>query len=239
MTRVSRLGIMQPYFLPHLGYFSLIKHTDEWVVFDTPQFIRHGWIERNRILKPGEGWQYIRVPLEKHPHDAGINQVRIRTSEPWRRLILAQIEHYKKNAPYYEEVASFLREALAHETDKIATLNVHLLNTVCSYLGIPFRARVFSECSLQLPEVKAPDEWALYISLALGAAEYVNPPSGESFFDREKYERHNLRLTFLATNTRSYDQRRAVFEPQLSIVDVMMFNSRDQIIEMLDDCSLF
>ncbi len=229
---------MQPYFLPHLGYFSLIKHTDEWVVFDTPQFIRHGWIERNRILKPREGWQYIKVPLEKHNRETPINQVAIRVGEPWRELILAQIEHYKKIAPYYEEVNAFLREALAYETHMISAMNVHLLERVCSYLDIPFHSRVFSECNLDLPKANAPDEWALNISLALGAAEYVNPPGGATFFDRKKYDRHNLRLTFLATNMKQYDQRRAVFQPQLSILDAMMFNSRSEILEMLDDVSM-
>ena len=239
MKRIPKLGIMQPYFLPHVGYFSLIKHTDEWVVFDTPQFIRHGWIERNRILKPGEGWQYIKVPLEKHRRETPINQVRIRVNEPWRELILAQIGHYKKIAPYYEGVIAFLREALAYETDMISAMNVHLLKKVCSHLGIPFRSRVFSECNLELPPVKAPDEWALNISLALGAEEYVNAPGGDSFFDRKKYDQHNLHLTFLAANMRRYDQKRAVFESQLSILDVMMFNSKSEILEMLDDISVF
>jgi hypothetical protein len=239
MKSIPKLGIMQPYFLPHVGYFSLIKYTDEWVVFDTPQFIRHGWIERNRILRPREGWQYIKVPLEKHRRETPINQVRIRVGEPWRELIMAQIAHYKKIAPYYEEVITFLREALAYETSMISAMNVHLLKKVCSHLGIPFCFRVFSECNLELSPVKAPDEWALNISLALGAAEYVNPPGGDSFFDRKKYDQHNLHLTFLATNMRRYDQKRAVFEPQLSILDVMMFNSKSEILEMLDDISVF
>jgi len=229
---------MQPYFLPHLGYFSLIKYTDEWVVFDTPQFIRHGWIERNRTLKPVEGWQYIKVPLEKHRRETPINQVRIQSHEPWHGKILAQIEHYKKIAPYYGETLAFLRDALAFESDAISTLNVHLLKKACAYLGIPFRSRIFSECNLKLPPVTAPDEWALYISLALDAKEYVNPPGGQAFFDRTKYDRHGLRLTFLAPNHKPYDQKRPVFEPQLSIVDVMMFNSPAQILQMLDDFSL-
>ena len=63
---MKKVAIMQPYFFPYLGYFSLIKHTDEFILFDPVQFIRHGWIERNRILKPENGWQYISVPLEKH-----------------------------------------------------------------------------------------------------------------------------------------------------------------------------
>jgi WbqC-like protein family len=235
---IGKLGIMQPYFLPHLGYFSLIKYSDEWVVFDTPQFIRHGWIERNRILKPREGWQYIKVPLEKHGREIPINEVRIRANEPWRALILAQIEHYKLTAPYYQVVSDLLREALSYETDSISRLNVHLLAKVCEYLGLPFRYRFFSGCNFELPQVKAPDEWALYISLALGAQEYVNPPGGQAFFHRKKYEDNKLRLTFLAANPRRYDQKRAAFEPGLSIVDVMMFNSISEIQQMLGDFSI-
>ncbi len=94
-----KLAIMQPYFLPYLGYFALIKHTDKFIVFDTPQYIRHGWIERNRILKPSEGWQYINVPLEKRPRDIAIKDLRIRQNDDWRRKILAQLEHYKKRLP--------------------------------------------------------------------------------------------------------------------------------------------
>ena len=91
-----KIGIMQPYFFPYLGYISLIKHTDEFLLFDPVQFIRHGWIERNRILKPGAGWQYISVPLKKHEQTALIQDVQIDNSQNWREKILAQLGHYKK-----------------------------------------------------------------------------------------------------------------------------------------------
>ena len=76
-----KLGIMQPYFAPYLGYISLIKHTDEFILFDTVQFIRHGWIERNRILKPGGGWQYIAIPLVKHSQKTLICDICVRTND--------------------------------------------------------------------------------------------------------------------------------------------------------------
>ncbi len=79
-----RLAVMQPYFFPYLGYFALIKKSDHFVIFDTPQFIRHGWIERNRILKPVEGWQYIKVPLVKHSRETAIKDIVIRNSENWK-----------------------------------------------------------------------------------------------------------------------------------------------------------
>lgn len=86
-----KAAIMQPYFFPYLGYYSLIKHSDKWILFDVVQFIRHGWIERNRILKPGEGWQYVKVPLEKHNRSTLIKDIKIKNQEPWRELILSLI----------------------------------------------------------------------------------------------------------------------------------------------------
>ena len=96
-----KLGIMQPYFFPYIGYFSLIKHTDDFILLDTVQFIRHGWIERNRILKPSDGWQYIMVPLKKHSRETLIKNIEINNEQQWKEKILAQLQHYKKQAPYF------------------------------------------------------------------------------------------------------------------------------------------
>ena len=88
---MKKIGIMQPYFFPYLGYISLIKHTDEFMLFDPVQFIRHGWIERNRILKPGEGWQYIQVPLQKHSLTTDIKDIKIDNTQNWRVKLLSQL----------------------------------------------------------------------------------------------------------------------------------------------------
>ncbi|MEE9190923.1 MAG: WbqC family protein, partial [Candidatus Neomarinimicrobiota bacterium] len=101
-------ALMQPYFLPYLGYFSLIKHTDQWMFMDQVKFIRHGWIARNRILKPGEGWQYIIVPLKKHHRDIIIKDVKIYNSSNWQDKIYRQLLHYKKKAPFYNDVINLL-----------------------------------------------------------------------------------------------------------------------------------
>ena len=71
------LGIMQAYFFPYLGYFDLINCSDKWIVFDTVQYIRHGWVNRNRILHPTEGWQYIIVPIRKSKREAVLSSVEI------------------------------------------------------------------------------------------------------------------------------------------------------------------
>ena len=234
-----KLSIMQPYFLPYLGYFSLIKHTDEFILLDTVQFIRHGWIERNRILKPSDGWQYIMVPLKKYSRETIIKDIEINNDQQWKEKILAQLQHYKKQAPYFSNVIDILNEIFSKEYATIVDLNLASLKTVCNYLGINTPIQVFSLMNIDIEPANAPDEWALNICKALGNVdEYWNPPGGQSFFDRKKYENAGINLKFHSAILTDYDQKRNVFEPGLSIIDVMMFNSVDEINKMLDNYEL-
>ncbi len=103
-----KVGIMQPYFFSYLGYFSLIKHSDRFILLDTVQFIRHGWIERNRVLKQNEGWFYIQVPLFKSERGTLIKDIRINNNINWKNKILSQLQIYKKIAPNYFQVIKLL-----------------------------------------------------------------------------------------------------------------------------------
>ena len=231
-----KVGIMQPYFMPYIGYFSLIKHTDKFILFDTVQFIRHGWIERNRILKQNGGWQYIQVPiLKKEGRDTLIKDVLINNKENWKAKILAQLQHYKKIAPYYFKTVQLLKEIFSFEYEDIVSLNRTSLQMLCEYLGINREIEVFSKMNLEIKPADAPDEWALNICSAIeGADEYWNPPGGMSFFDRTKYQEAGINLKFQSVDIEPYNQKRE-FEPALSIIDVLMFNSIEEVNVMLDN----
>ena len=199
------------------------------------QYIESGWIRRNRILKPKEGWQYIGVPVVKCSHKTIINEIKINDNEPWRDRIIRQLQHYSKKAPYYKEVIRFLEHAFTGETDSISELNVHLLAETCRYIGIPFNVEVFSQMTVAVESASTADEWALNTCKALGADTYINPPGGIEFYDSGKYFQAGVELEFLQVNLRPYDQRNDAFEKGLSILDVMMFNSPQEIHVMLDD----
>jgi len=233
-----KIGIMQPYFFPYLGYFALIKHTDFFVVFDTPQFIRHGWIERNRILKPTDGWQYIKVPLEKHSRVTSIKDIRINNSLPWKEKIIAQLTHYKRKARYFNYVINLVNDILNIETDSITELNTFALEKVSNYLDIDLKYSVFSEMGLNVGKIGAPDEWALNISKALNASEYINTIGGRDFFDVLKYKKSGINIKFLDIDLNKYNQFRNNFIAGLSIVDAMMFNSPEKINGELDNFKL-
>lgn len=227
---------MQPYFFPYIGYFSLIKQTDRFILFDTVQFIRHGWIERNRILKPNEGWQYISVPLNKYSRDIKIMDICINNTGNWKEKTFRQLEHYKKRAPYYNEALEVIKEALDIDTNSIVKLNENIIKTICKYIGININVEIFSKMNLEIIEANAPDEWALNICKALGnVSEYWNPEGGLDFFDKTKYTSNNIDIKFMRMNLEEYSQRRNAFESGLSIIDVMMFNDSQFINNMLDN----
>lgn len=234
-----KIGIMQPYFFPYLGYFQLISAVDKWVVFDTPQYIRHGWINRNRILKPDRNdFQYVNVPLKKHAREAVINQVQISDAENWRARIIGQVGHYKKAAPFYTDTHKIIEQSIAIETESIVELNCNVLQTICAYLGVEFNYEVYSAMNLEHETPQHAGEWALHISSALGAKTYINPPGGKAIFNKSQFDAAGIELCFIEPRLKAYNQKNNSFIPGLSIIDVMMFNSKEQVKEMLKEYDL-
>src|ERR1700712_1165001 len=140
-----KLAIMQPYFFPYLGYFQLINAAERFILFDDVQYIRHGWINRNRMLKPVEGHQYISVSLDEHNRDTLIKDIKAKEGNEWKDKILRQVEHYKKRSPYYKNVYDLLIKCFAFDETNITKLNGMYLEVVCDYLGISFKSEISSE----------------------------------------------------------------------------------------------
>ncbi len=231
-----KVGIMQPYFFPYIGYFSLIKYTDEFVFFDTPQYISHGWVNRNRVLGQNKEPVYIIVPIRKAPRETPIMDIKINSEMNWREKIYGQLTVYKKKAPNYNETIELVHSLLDVDYgDDLSLLNIETTKKVCEYLGLERKFQTFSKMDIAIDEVNEPDEWALNITKAMGYDTYVNPPGGMSFFNREKYENAGIRLEFLEAQLQPYVQRIGHFEPGLSIIDVMMFCKKDEITDMLDE----
>lgn len=233
-----RLGIMQPYFFPYLGHFDLIHNTDHWIIFDTPQYIRHGWINRNRILHPQTGWQYVIVPLSKHGHRTAINDIRVNDQMRWRDTLLGQLTHYKRRAPFYAETLDLVRDCLARPETSISRLNGHILEKICQRLGITFNHVYFSDLDLNIGEATHPGDWALRIAAAVGAHEYINPPGGEALFDPAAFASHGIKLTIRRPTHMKYSCRGYLFEPNLSVIDVLMWNNPETIKAFLNQHAL-
>jgi hypothetical protein len=234
-----KVAIMQPYFFPYLGYFSLIKHTDRFILLDTVQHNGRGWLARNRVLKHGDGWQYIGVPLAAHPHNTHICDIMIRNQDDCKCRIPAQLEHYKKCAPFYKDIIDLLHRVFSKEYRDISSINRAAMSAVLLYLGVDYEVDVLSKMEIHVKPHNSPDECCLNICEALGnVTEYWNPPGGKSFYDSGKYARKGLELRFHEVVLTPYNQKRPGFESGLSILDVLMFNSAEDANKMLDGYTL-
>ncbi|HVG14701.1 MAG TPA: WbqC family protein [Chitinophagaceae bacterium] len=233
-----KVAIMQPYFFPYIGQFQLIEAVDRFILFDDVQYIRHGWINRNRLLKPIEGNYYIIVPLAKHSSGTLIKDIKTVEGNEWKEKILRQLEHYKKKSPYYTNVRKLISDCLQTNDTNITQLNSICLKAVCDYIGINYKIEISSQMNLDYSNVKNTDDWAIRISEQLGASEYWNPGGGVTLYDKAKFQNSNIKLSFLQPNLTPYNQHRTSFEPGLSIIDVMMFQSPAEIKAMLQDYQL-
>jgi hypothetical protein len=186
---------MQPYFFPYLGYLDLVRCTDRWIVFDDVQYIRHGWVNRNRILHPTSGWQFIIAPLSRHPQSARISEVQVVEGNAWKERIIGQLDHYRKRAPHFRTTLGLVRECLDGAERLLSRINIRALARICACLDIPFHYDVFSEMDLGLPSIAHAGEWALRISEKVGATEYVNPPGGAALFDEKAFAASGIKLT--------------------------------------------
>ena len=230
---------MQPYFFPYIGYFQLINNTDIFILFDDVQYIRHGWINRNRILKPEKDWQYIIAPIQEHEQKSFIKEINVLNEDEWKNKILRQIEHYKKKAPFYKETKILLEECFNFNETSITLLNAFYIQKICTYLKISINLKISSLEKYNYNNVNDAGEWALRICEQMGGKYYLNPVGGKELFNQDKFNQSNIELNFLKSGDISYSQRRnGIKEEGLSIIDVMMFNSVEEIQNLLKQCEI-
>ncbi len=231
-----RLAVMQPYFFPYLGYFSLIAATDQFVVFDPVQYIRRGWMNRNRILKPDFATpQYVGVPIVKQSRDVIIRDTKIANDSNWQRRLVAQFQHYKKRAPHFINVMKLLQQCFKFKTDSLVELNVHCLQVVCETLEIDFRSTPFESIERDVETASHAGEWAVNVARVMNATSYLNPIGGREIFDVKDFNQHDIELTFIQNQLTRYCQNNTQFVAGLSILDVMMFNSPEETRNLVDD----
>jgi hypothetical protein len=233
-----KLSIMQPYFFPYLGYFSLIHASDFFVFFDNVQFIRHGWIERNRVLNSNLDASYIKVPLIKFHREEKINNVSINSNINWEKKIMEQLTSYKK-APFYNETKELINSILQKRENSISSLNIHIIKELCEYLGLKLNFDIYSHMNLNIENrIKLPGDWALEISKTLDAKYYINLNGGYQLFDKNKFEYYKIKLLFCENNLTTYKQWENDFYQGLSIIDVLMFNSKEDTLNLIKDYKL-
>jgi hypothetical protein len=228
------VAVMQPYFFPYLGYFQLLANVDVFVALDDTQYVKQSWINRNRILENGAA-AYLTLPVVGGGHRQLICEKRIREPRHHRRKLLERIRHAYHAAPHRDSVSAFLEPLFPGDDETVASFNVRALLELRELLGLRTRLVLASERAY--PRSGTAQERVIRICLEEGGARYVNPIRAQSLglYEQAAFEAAGLELSYLSTNADlRYDQNGGTFVPDLSVIDVLMFNSPAQTRKLLD-----
>ncbi len=226
-----KLGIMQPYFFPYIGYFQLIHAVDVFVVYDDVNYIKKGWINRNNILSNGES-QLITLPLQGASQNKLINQVEI----SGLHKILKSVCHKYRKAPHFDTVYPVIEDILTQTDKNLARFLDYQLRQICGYLELNPQWHISSELAKD-NELRG-QEKILAICEELGATHYINMPGGKALYDQSSFASRGLELSFIQPRAMWYRQFGKEFVPNLSIIDVLMFNDREQSKKLLKEFDL-
>lgn len=220
-----KLAIMQPYFLPYIGYYQLIASADTFVIYDDIKYTKKGWINRNRRLQNGADAMFS-LPLKKGSDSLDVVQRELAADfDPG--ALLNQLKGSYARAPYFSEVWPVLEQVVRYEERNLFRYIHHSVVELCAHLGISTRILSSSEVGIDRA-LKAQDK-VLALCRTLDADTYINPIGGVELYDRDVFREQGIELKFLRSKTFEYPQFGAPFVPWLSIVDVMMFNSADDV----------
>lgn len=225
-----RLGAMQPYFFPYLGYFQLIARSDVFVFLDDVQYISRGWSNRNRILTNGSA-SWIRLPVKYANRNATFNQREFVLDDKVRDQFLKHLYHSYHNAPHFKDVYSLAEDILAQTGSNVAKFNITLITDILSFVGLERR---IERASCIDPEPKQRGQWRIIdLCRAAESDTYINPMHGAYLYDQKAFEAAGLALRFMSPELRPYPQRSKVFVPGLSIIDPLMWCGAEEVRQML------
>lgn len=225
---------MQPYFFPYLGYFQLIKEVDKFVIYDNIQYTKKGWINRNRYLVNGES-KYITIPLKKDSDYLDVVDRWI--SEDFDKIkLLNQIKEAYKKAPYFSDTYRLLEECIQYSENNLFGFIYNSIIKVVEYLQIDTEVVISSSIDIN-HSLKSKDK-VIEICKAIGGDVYVNPVGGMELYSKAEFDEKGLLLNFIQMQEVRYEQFDREFVPMLSIIDVLMFNSKETVIQLLDSYNI-
>ena len=222
---IMQVGIMQPYFLPYIGYFQLINAVNVFIVYDNIKYTKKGWINRNRMLQNGKDVMFS-LSLKKDSDYLDVCQREL-AADFNRGKLLNQFKGAYQHAPYFAQTYPLVEQIVRYEEANLFRFLHYSIAKTCEHLGISTEIRVSSKIAID-HDLKNQDK-VLALCEAVGASTYVNAIGGMELYSKETFREKGIELKFIKSNPFAYPQFGDEFVPWLSIIDVMMFNPLDTI----------
>ena len=215
----TRVVVLQPGYLPWLGFFDQMQRADVFVYYDDVQYDTGGWRNRNRI-KAQDGVQWLTVPVRHSGLGSPrIIEVEIDNRRAWARKHVATMRQAYARARFVPDYLPAIEAMLSRRWDRLVDLDITLIEAIAGWLGL--RPHVVRASELGIEGARS--ERLLGICRQLGATEYVSGDAARAYLDLPLFERHGIRVTWQAYAHPVYPQQHGAFVPYLSIVD-LLFN---------------
>lgn len=236
MMNKRKVAIMQPYFLPYIGYWQLINSVDVFVVYDDIQFTKKGWVNRNRYLMNGSDNMFS-LPLKKASDYLNVIDRELSdTANNDLAKQLRKIESAYKKAPYFAVIMPLIKDCFVYDEKNLFRYIYHSILTISRALEISTEIVVSSSLGVST-DLKG-QERVIETCKMLRATDYINPIGGKVLYAAADFAANGLELHFQSVNPYVYPQFGNEFLPHLSIVDVLMFNGLEQTKLMLTEMTL-
>jgi len=220
-----KLAIMQPYFFPYIGYFQLIASVDLFIVYDNIKYTKKGWINRNRLLQNGKDLLFS-LPLKSDSDSLDVCEREISNDFKHEKL-LNQLKDAYRRAPFFLPTFPLLEQIVRYEDKNLFRFLYHSIVRLCEHLDINTEIRKSSDIEID-HQLKNQDK-VMALCLAVGAGSYVNAIGGLELYSKTAFLEKGIDLKFIQSKPFEYPQFGGAFVPWLSIIDVMMFNSKEAI----------
>lgn len=232
---MKKIAIMQPYVFPYIGYFQLINAADKFVLYDDVNFINKGWINRNRILLNGKDYLFT-VPCEKASQNKLINEVEVKIEKKAAEKFLKTIKNSYNKAPFFTNVYEIIEKVFEFDKLPVSEFAFQTIVSVMNYLEIK-KEIVFSSKKYSNRELKKADR-LIDICRQENCTNYINSIGGKDLYDKNYFEQMGIKLSFLKTENIEYKQFGNIFIPNLSIIDVLMFNGKTTVMKYFNQYTL-
>ena len=230
-----KIGIMQPYFFPYLGYWQLMNRVDRYVVLDDVAFIKKGWINRNTIKSNGNPLK-INISIENISQNRLINEHYLVSDNKIKIKLIKQIEQSYSHAPYFDIVMPMIKNIINYDENNVALYLFNQIKVIAKYLEMDTEFYLSSQINKD-NTLKGQDR-IIELCKKLNADTYINAIGGKELYDKESFKKENIELCFLKMNDVIYNQGNGEFIPCLSIIDILMNKSVKQIQTLLDEYTL-
>ena len=230
-----KVGIMQPYLFPYLGYWQLIHHVDKFVIYDNVQYTKKGWITRNRFLQNGEP-EYFSLSLAAASSTLDIKDRYLAPDFDRVKMIRSLDAAYGK-APYYKENFPAIAAIIENPENNLYAYIRSSIDAICDLIGITTDCITSSDVRESPHRLKGEDR-VIAINKTLGASEYINPIGGTELYRADYFKDNGIKLSFLKSIPLEYQCFEKPCHPHMSIVDVLMFNSRARVAQALSSYAI-